>query len=99
MEKLEKLNKLAPIFRDCIYQYQNVDLQALECANKAKELMIDFAKHLLQGKVTKCTKGTLEETIKEEYWPHEYQLLFGDLIKNSDNIFNKFIEEYETLDN
>jgi hypothetical protein len=61
---------------------------AIEC----KKVAIAFATHLLQSKICKCTKGSLGETIKEEYWPPEYQLLLGEIIKN-ENLFNKFIKE------
>lgn len=67
MEKLEKLNKLAPMFRDCIYQYQNVDLQALECANKARELMVDFALSLMENGESKRLVEAYFNEYMEEY--------------------------------
>lgn len=61
---------------------------------ECKQVAIEFVKHLLQAKVTKCTNGSIGTTrVEEEYWPTEYQLLLGELVRNSDKLFNKFIEE------
>jgi hypothetical protein len=65
--------------------------QAQEC----KQVAIEFAKHILQSKITKCTEGSIGTTrIQEEYWPAEYQILLGELARNADSTFNKFLEEY-----
>ena len=83
---MEKLIKIFDSFR-----YKGVIRNSIICAEESKKIAIEFAKYLSQQTLTKsCSMDD-----KEIYWPKTYQLMYGDLLKNSDNIFDNFLESYE----
>lgn len=57
----------------------------------AKEVAIEFAKYLMQQKVSRVTAGCLSETNVAEYLPREYQLMHGNLIQNGSDLFDEFL--------
>lgn len=54
-----------------------------------KLMAIEFAKYILNQKITKRT--SMNES--EEYWPSEFQLMLGELLKNGDDVFSEFIKK------
>lgn len=60
------------------------------CAKEAKDIAIEFAKYMFKKKIH--VARSMNDV--EEYWPHEFQIILGELIKDTDgNNFNDFIEE------
>lgn len=79
---------------------------AVFCAKEAKDIAIEFVKTVLESKITVQRQGRIasnesvaEEDSSEKYWPKEFQLMLGQMMKSGDEIFNEFIEEkYYTSD-
>lgn len=64
-------------------------------AKECGQIAIEFAKHYLSGTIKKHYAGSIgDESKVEEYRTPEMDLLLGDLIKDGENNFNKFLEDY-----
>jgi len=90
------MNNLEEVFKDIIYNYSDERLQVEDCAKKCQEIAIEFAKSLMDKETTRINTNLFDKgmvVIKEV--PSEYKLLKGELIKNGDKLFDKFIEDYE----
>jgi len=59
-----------------------------------KDLAIEFAKHLMQTKVSKARYGSIEKTEVDSYVPNEYKLMHGNLIKHGVEMFDEFYEKH-----
>ena len=62
---------------------------------ETKNVAIEFVKKVLNSKIKVIKSGHIgKEENAEEYWPEEFQLMLGEILKNGDKIFDKFIKEY-----
>lgn len=67
-----------------------------QISDESKKIAIEFAKYICQTKITKASDIVDMDGIKTPitYWPHEFELILGELIKNEDVIFDNFIKNY-----
>ena len=86
IERFKQLEAKAKYSSDASIAFNPGKLQAEEC----RSIAIDFAKYILNSEVTTTTCMLTSE----KYYPKEYALMQGQLLKDGINMFNKFIEEY-----
>lgn len=96
------MTRLEEIFKEILYNYSNEQLQVEDCAKKCQEVAIAFAKRLMSTEVVFKRTGRVESGYEcSVEYPHnvppEYSLMYGELVRNGDKLFDKFIEEnYES---
>ena len=99
MNKL--LDKFDDILNDSLIYWEEVDFEKhnRECVEECKKIAIEFAKSLMDSEVTEQRSGKIGQigNTVNAYVPSEYALMKGELVRNGDKLFDKFIEEnYES---
>lgn len=84
------MNNLKERFEKYIWQKNAPEMVAIDC----RKIAIEFAKQLMQTSVTSHRPNEYDKGITiVESVPPEYSLMYGELVRNGDKLFNKFIEE------
>ena len=75
-----------------LFQPEMIPLRSSKpCAEETKKLAIEFAKKLMETKITALMGMNDESEIRNS---PDYALMKGELMFNGDKLFEQFIEEY-----
>jgi hypothetical protein len=63
-----------------------------------RTIAIEFAKYICQTKISKESDILDIDGNKQltSYWPHEFELILGQLVIKGDEIFDNFLINYDT---
>lgn len=96
---MNKLIKKIEELRNYNFDKDVVKTQDELIAEEAKKLAIEFAKKLMCTEVCSARSGRVESGFEcSVKYPHavppEYSLMYGELARSGDKLFDKFIEDY-----
>lgn len=58
-----------------------------------RAIVIGFSMYILSKPITCCSEGMIgRDDSKTEYWPSEFKLILGELIKNGSEIMDNYID-------
>ena len=61
--------------------------------DELRTIVIGFSTYILSKPITRCSEGMIgRDDIKTEYWPSEFEVILGELIKNGSEIIDNYTD-------